>query len=40
MAIFTGTGIGETDIDNLARKFSVTFPDDTLIFSKNITGSG
>lgn len=34
MAIFTGTGIGETDIDNLARKFSVTFPEDYSDFLK------
>ena len=40
MAIFTGTGISEADIDNLAGKFSVTFPDDYSDFLKHITGSG
>ncbi|ELY2855694.1 SMI1/KNR4 family protein [Cronobacter dublinensis] len=38
MAIFTGTGIGETDIDNLGRKFSVTFPDDYSDFLKKYNG--
>ncbi|EOC3062513.1 SMI1/KNR4 family protein [Cronobacter dublinensis] len=38
MAIFTGTGIGETDIDNLARRFSVTFPNDYSDFLKKYNG--
>ena len=38
MAIFTGIGIGETDINNLARKFSVTFPEDYSDFLKTYNG--
>lgn len=38
MAIFTGTGISEADIDNLAGKFSVIFPDDYSDFLKTYNG--
>jgi len=38
VAIFTDTGIGEMDIDNLAKKFSVTFPDDYSDFLETYNG--
>jgi len=38
VAIFTGKSIGETDTDNLSRKFSVTFPDDYSDFMRKYNG--
>ncbi|XTZ39055.1 SMI1/KNR4 family protein [Salmonella enterica] len=38
MAILTGTGIGQADIDLLSRNFALTFPDDYKNFLKNYNG--
>lgn len=38
MAILTGAGLGQTDIDLLAKNFAVTFPDDYRAFLAKYNG--